>query len=65
MLTHDGRAVHFYSDLVRGRIVFISMMYAQCTQRCPPVTQYLKRVHALLGERVGRDIHMYSISLRP
>jgi protein SCO1/2 len=65
LLTHDGKSVRFYSDLVRNRIVFINMIYAQCTERCPPMTQNLKRVHALLGERAGRDIFMYSISLQP
>ena len=65
LLTHEGKAVRFYSDLVRGRIVFINMMYAQCTNRCPPMTQNLKRVHAMLGDRVGRDVFMYSLTLRP
>jgi protein SCO1 len=65
LLTHEGRSVRFYTDLVRGRIVFINMMYAQCTDRCPPMTQNLKQLHALLGERAGRDIFLYSISLQP
>jgi protein SCO1 len=65
VLTHEGRAVHFYSDLVKDRIVFINMMYAQCTNRCPPTTQNLKRVQELLGERAGKDVFMYSLSLRP
>ena len=65
LVTHDGRNVRFYSDLVQGRIVFINMMYSHCTNRCPPMTQNLKRVHELLGERVGKDIFMYSLSLQP
>ena len=65
LVTHEGRSVRFYSDLVRGRIVFINMMYAQCSNRCPPMTQNLKRVHELLGERAGKDVFMYSLSLQP
>jgi len=65
LLTHEGKTVRFYSDLVHGRIVFINMMYAQCSNRCPPMTQNLKRVHELLGDRVGRDVFMYSLTLRP
>ncbi|HEX7891533.1 MAG TPA: SCO family protein [Ramlibacter sp.] len=65
LVTHEGKAVRFHTDLVRGRIVFINMMYAQCTNRCPPMTQNLKQLHALLGERMGRDIFMHSISLQP
>src|SRR4051794_12151791 len=40
-------------------------MYAQCTNLCPPTTQNLKRVHELLGDRAGRDVFMYSLTLRP
>jgi protein SCO1 len=65
LITHDGRQVRFYSDLVRGRLVFISMMYTQCSERCPPMTQALRGVQEALGDRVGRDVFMYSISLLP
>jgi protein SCO1/2 len=65
LVTHEGRSVRFYTDLVRERIVFINMMYAQCTNRCPPMTQNLKQLHALLGDRAGRDVFLYSISLQP
>jgi protein SCO1 len=65
LVTHEGRPVRFYSDLVRGRIVFVNMMYAQCENRCPPMTQNLKRLHEMLGERAGRDVFMLSISLQP
>jgi protein SCO1/2 len=65
LLTHQGQPVRFYSDLVRGRIVFMNMMYAQCENRCPPMTQNLKRLHEMIGARAGRDVFMYSISLQP
>ncbi|WP_082521977.1 SCO family protein [Ramlibacter sp. Leaf400] len=65
LVTHEGRQVRFYSDLVRGRTVFVSMMYAQCNERCPPMTQKLREVQEALGDRVGRDVFMYSISLQP
>jgi protein SCO1 len=65
LVTHDGRSVRFYSDLVRGKVVFINMMYAQCSDRCPPMTQNLRRVHEALGPRAGTDVFMYSITLLP
>jgi protein SCO1/2 len=40
-------------------------MYADCTGICPGMTANLLRVQELLGERVGRDVHMYSLTLRP
>ena len=63
--THTGKTVRFYDDLVRGKLVVINMMYAGCTNTCPPTTHNLVRVQQMLGERVGRDIFMYSITLKP
>ncbi|AOF85202.1 SCO1/SenC family protein [Hydrogenophaga sp. RAC07] len=63
--THTGATVKFYDDLVRGKIVVINMMYADCEGLCPPMTNNLVRVQQLLGKRVGKDIFMYSITLRP
>jgi protein SCO1/2 len=63
--THDERTVRFYDDLIKGRIVVINMMYAQCEGICPSMTANLVKVQAALGERVGRDIFMYSLTLQP
>ena len=63
--THTGRKVRFYDDLVRGTLVVINMMYAGCNITCPPMTHNLVKVQELLGERVGRDIFMYSLTLKP
>ena len=65
LYTHEGKAVRFYDDLIRGKLVAINMMYAQCEGICPGMTQNLLRVQKHLGDRVGRDVFMYSISLLP
>ena len=31
--THEGRAVRFYEDLLKGKIVLINFMYATCKER--------------------------------
>lgn len=65
LTTHDGKKVHFYDDLIKDKIVVINFMYVKCQGVCMPVTMNLKRVQNLLGDRVGRDIFMYSITLKP
>jgi protein SCO1 len=65
VVTHEGQAVRFYDALVKDRIVTLNFMYTRCTDICLPMTSNLTRVQALLGERVGRDIFMYSITLQP
>src|SRR5207245_3023956 len=63
--TQDDRLVHFYDDLIRDKIVVFNMMYARCQSICPGTTLNLQHVQRLLGDRVGRDIFMYSITLKP
>ena len=63
LMTHEGEAVMFYDDLVKDKTVMINFMYARCADSCPGTTQNLKKVQNELGDRVGKDIFMYSISL--
>lgn len=63
--THDGKSVRFYDDLLKGKFVVINMMYTSCTGICPANTANMKSVQQALGARVGKDIFMYSLSLRP
>ncbi len=63
--THEGQEVRFYDDLVRGKVVAINCMYADCEGICPMATENLLRVQERLGERAGRDVFMYSITLQP
>lgn len=65
LLTHQGKAVSFFDDCVRGRIVVIGMMYTACTRQCPPGTANMIAVRDKLGQRVGRDIHFMSLTLQP
>src|SRR5262245_6829 len=65
LLTHEGQTVRFYDDLIRGKVVAINMMYAECEGICPLATSNLVRVQALLGPRVGRDVFLYSLTLQP
>jgi protein SCO1 len=64
-IDHDGRHVRFYDDIVKGKVVIINMMYTACTGICPSNTANLLTVQRALGKRIGRDIHMVSLSLRP
>jgi protein SCO1/2 len=65
VITHEGQTLRFYDDLVRDKVGAINMTYAQCTASCPATMGNLLRVQKLLGERIGRDVFMYSITLFP
>lgn len=63
--THDGRSVRFYDDLVKGKKVLINFVYTNCTSTCPRTSSNLKRVQEMLGDRIGRDIFINSLTIDP
>jgi protein SCO1 len=66
LTTHNNQQVKFYDDLIKDKFVVINMMYAQCSEGvCPITAMNMRHVQKMLGDRVGRDIHMYSITLLP
>ena len=65
LITQDGKKVHFYDDLIKGKIVAIDLIYTTCHYSCPLETARLAQVQKKLGDRVGKDIFFYSISIDP
>lgn len=65
LTTHEGRKVKFYDDLVKDKLVVFNFMYAKCEGICTPITRNLVRLQKVLGNRVGKDIFMYSFTLNP
>jgi protein SCO1/2 len=65
LLTHEGKRVRFYHDLVKDKIVTINFFFAQCEDICPIVIANLVKVQKILGDQVGRDLFMYSFTLKP
>src|SRR5712691_12362232 len=65
LITQDGITVHLYDDLLKGKSVAINVIYTSCQDECPLETARLAQVQRLLGERMGKDIFFYSISIDP
>lgn len=65
LTTHEGKKVRFYDDILRGKVVALNFIYTSCGDVCPLDTAQMRQVHELLGDRVGKDIFMYSISVDP
>lgn len=63
--TQENKPVRFYEDLIKGKVVLINFMYTNCEGLCPRQTANLAAAQRALGDRVGRDIFMYSITLKP
>ena len=65
LLDQDGRKIHFYTDLVKGRTVVMNFIFTTCTTICPPLGATFARVQKELGDKVGRDVRFISISVDP
>ncbi len=65
LVDHRGQPVRLQSDLVRDRLVAINFIYTSCTAVCPLLSTVFEQMQAQLGERLGRDVLLISISIDP
>src|ERR1043166_200704 len=65
LLTQDGKKVHFYDDLIKGKVVAIELIYTTCKYNCPLETARMVQLQKQLGDHMGKDVFFYSISIDP
>lgn len=65
LVDQDGRPVRLYSDLIKGRVVAVNFVFTTCSTICSPMTAVFSRLQKELGEQLGRDVFLISISLDP
>ncbi|HVF50839.1 MAG TPA: SCO family protein [Pyrinomonadaceae bacterium] len=65
LLTQDGRKVRFYSDILKGKVVVVNAFFTTCTSVCPPMSRNFEKIQEALGERLGKEVFLVSISVDP
>ena len=65
LINQNGEKMRLYSDLLRGKVVIINCFFATCKGICLPMNRNLEKVQDALGDRVGKDVHIISISVDP
>jgi protein SCO1/2 len=65
LISHEGQTVRFFDDMIKDKVVLINFFYSRCPDVCPLETARLREVKRILGDRVGRDVFMYSITIDP
>jgi protein SCO1/2 len=65
VITHKGETVPFYDALIKGKMVVINFIYLSCNDICPLTTSRVAEIRRKLGDMVGRDIFIYSITMDP
>jgi len=64
----NGSKLHFYSDLVKDRIVAINFIFTTCTTICPPLTANMSKVQQELKDNPGRpglNVQLISVTVDP
>jgi protein SCO1/2 len=65
LINQDGEKMRFYSDLLKGKTVIIDSFFATCQGSCLPMNRNLEKVQEALGDRLGKDAYIISISVDP
>lgn len=65
VVDQSGRPLHFYRDLVAQKVVVIAFFFTQCQDACPVVAHTLVHLQDALGDRLGRDVSLISVSIDP
>ena len=65
VIDQDGKEYRFFDDLISGKNVVINFIFTTCTDICPLTTARMALIQEQLGDVVGRDIFMYSITIDP
>ena len=65
LINQNGEKMRFYSDLLQGKVVIINSFFGTCQGSCLPMNRNLEKVQEALGDRVGKDVRIISISVDP
>ena len=61
----NGERVRFYTDLMKDKTVIIDTFFATCQASCLPLNRNLEKIQEGLGDRLGKDVNILSISVDP
>ena len=65
LTNQDGKKVRFYSDVLKGKTVVVNAFFTTCTSVCPPMNRNMEKIQEALGDRVGKDVFLVSITVDP
>src|SRR5687767_1425849 len=65
LVNQNGEKMRFYQDLLQGKTVIINSFFATCQGSCLPITRNLEKIQEALGDRLGKDARIISVSVDP
>ncbi len=64
LVDQDGEPVSL-PKLVEGKLVAMNFVFSTCSTICSPMSAVFSRLRNELGDKVGRDVELVSITLDP
>ncbi len=65
LVNQNGQKMRLYSDLLKDKVVVINSFFATCQGSCLPMNRNLEKVQEALGDHIGKDVYIISISVDP
>lgn len=65
LTNQNGERMRLYSDLIAGKTVVINSFYSTCVGICPVMAGTFRKVQSALGDRLGRDVILISVTVDP
>jgi cytochrome oxidase Cu insertion factor (SCO1/SenC/PrrC family) len=65
LVNQNGETMRLYSDLLRGKVVVIHVFFSSCSNTCPLMLTTYRKLQDHLGDRLGRDVHLISLTVDP
>jgi protein SCO1/2 len=65
LTNQNGEKMRLYSDLIAGKTVVINSFFSTCVGICPIMAATFTRIQNKLGDRLGRDVILISVSVDP
>ncbi|MEN3329457.1 MAG: hypothetical protein V7638_4264 [Acidobacteriota bacterium] len=65
LINQNGERMRFYTDLMKDKTVVIDTFFATCQASCLPMNRNLAQIQEALGDRLGKDVNILSISVDP
>ena len=65
LLDQDGRERRFVGDVIGDHIVVMDFVFTNCTNVCPILSAVLSQVRHSLGEQVGEEVQIVSLTVDP
>jgi protein SCO1/2 len=65
LIDQDGNKLRFYSDVLKDKVVIVNTFFSTCTSVCPPLNRNFEKIQEALGDRLGKEAFLVSISVDP